>query len=179
MQMNSGIPPMPLTSEVRKGETGTRKVEPFLYGTPSKRSFKTTVLVGAAALALVIGIFGGVVSQAGHIRLARQDALSTHQQLTAVQSRLSDSQAEVTQSQSDLTRTEGELAGLRTQLGSCSTAESIGIEMDGIMNDLVDNALFNGSLSEWNNLWDRYDGLGDQWAASANACDPSGGYTFG
>ncbi len=42
---------MPLTSEVRKGETGTRKVEPFLYGTPSKRSFKTTVLVGAAALA--------------------------------------------------------------------------------------------------------------------------------
>jgi hypothetical protein len=170
---------MPVTSDVRKDETGPQKVEPFLYGKPAKRSFTTIVLAGAAALALVIGIVGGVASQAGHIRLARQDALSTHQQLTAVQARLGDSQVEVIQGQSELTQAQGELASQRTQLASCATAASIGVEMDGVLNDLVDNALFNGSLSEWDNLWDRYDGLGDQWAATADACDPSAGFTFG
>jgi len=47
------------------------------------------------------------------------------------------------------------------------------------MHKLVNNALLNGSLFEWNSLWDRYKRLGDQWATIASECGGTpGDFTF-
>lgn len=146
--------------------------------TSSRSPLIVIALVVAFVLALAGAVAVGVVSQSGHIREADQATSVAQSETANVRAELTASETSVSDLQSEASGLQSKISAQETRLGSCATANSLSVDMDTIMHDLVSNALLSGSLAEWNTLNDRYDALGKRWARAANRCDPSGGFSF-
>jgi hypothetical protein len=110
-----------------------------------------TVLGAVAVVLLVVGLIAGIA--AGRSKLAK-----TEDRLAAA------------------TATTADLRDRVSGLGG--EAISLGVKMDGVLNDLVDNVLYNRSVSEYISLQSRYSALGSDWEDAASTCAPGGGYSF-
>jgi flagellar basal body-associated protein FliL len=179
-RQNNGIPvqtypPIPTDAPPIQGA----EIPPSNGKRKSSRSPLIVIgLVVAFALALAGAVAVGVVSQSGHLREA-DEATSVAQSETAnIRAELTASETSVSDLQSEASGLQSKISAQETRLGSCATANSLSVDMDKIMHDLVSNALLSGSLAEWNTLFDRYDALGARWATAADQCDPSGGFSF-
>ena len=129
-------------------------------------------IVAAFVLVLGGGVGIGIESQAGHINKANQATAAAQSATAAVQGKLTTSEL----SKANL---ETQVSSQQTQLDACSTAASLGVQMDAIQHKLVTNALSFGSVAAFDSLTRQYQSIGVRWVGAANTCDPSGGFTFG
>jgi len=136
--------------------------------------------IATAVLALALVVAGVVaVVQIATLADTRDDLAAVEARSETLEGNIASLETENEATQAHLDDEVAQTREQANQLAYCDTALGVGVQMDGVLHKLVDNALTFGSLAQWNALWDRYDRLGERWALIASDCTGnSGDYTF-
>jgi hypothetical protein len=136
------------------------------------------IVVGILATALIaVAVFG--VVQTSNLGNTKDELAASQDRVAASRSRIDELEGRVEVEQDANALLDERVSDQQARLSACSRAASLSVKMDGIMHKLVNNALLNGSLFEWNSLWDRYNRVGEQWAPIASECTGNAGdFTF-
>jgi hypothetical protein len=136
-----------------------------------------------ATVAVAVGLVAAIVLlliQANVLSTTRDEGEIATRRAAATENELADVREDLNVTQERLDVAGSDKAEAERRLTSCDRAISVGVKMDQVLHDLVDNVLYNESLNEWNQLWNRYDALGRQWASASNGCvgGSAGDFTF-
>ena len=157
---------------------GTGLVPPQTMPTPPKRPRRWPLLVAVAAVALSVGAGAGIASQSGTIDAAESRTKAVQVQADAAEKQVDDLTSDLASTKNDLSGAESEAARLRNQVASCDRAIDLGVDAEKVLQDKVDNVLYDRSVAEFFRLSDRYQELGERWVIAANECTGDDSWTF-